>query len=130
MERSRTQVSGRTAFATHTGTRLRVFHRAEIEGRVFIHDDENLFNAALVNISAGGVFVRGLTSIPEGSLVRLVVKSANLESVVQATGTVVRVETGDRRGLAVEFTSISSKAREIIQNCVFERRMESSLKAA
>ncbi len=129
MERSRTQNKGRAQFAA-TGNRLRVFQRAEIPGRFLIHDDENLFVAALINISAGGIFLADLTGIPKGSTVRIVLKSPDLTSVVQATGTVVRVENGKRRGVAVEFTSISSRSREIIQNYVFERRMESSLKAA
>ena len=57
-------------------------------------------------------------ALPEGSQVRVVVKSAKLTDPIQATGTIIRVETEDRQGLAVEFTSISSHSREVIQNCV------------
>lgn len=110
--------------------RLRVFERARVSGFVMIHDEEHLFIAPLDNISAGGLFLNELVAIPAGKMVRIVVKSPRLEHPVQAKGTVVRIEKRDRKGMAVEFTSISSRAREIIQNCVFEARMESALKAA
>jgi len=112
------------------GQRLRVFERAAIGGQVLIHDETHLFIAPLTNISAGGLFVGQLVSIPEGKVVRIVVKSPKLENPVQATATVVRVQHNGVRGLAIEFTSISSRAREVIQNCVYEVRMESALRAA
>lgn len=112
------------------GRRLRVFQRAQLPGRVIVHDDTQLFIAPLENISAGGLFIDQLMNIPSGKSVRVVVKSPRLESPIQATGTVVRVERDDRKGLAIEFTSISSRARETIQNCVFETRMEKVLKVA
>lgn len=112
------------------GQRLRVFQRAAIVGEVIIHDDERLFIAPLSNISAGGLFIDELTNISKGITVRVVVKSPRLEHPVQAVGTVVRVEEKQRRGLAIEFTSISNTAREVIQNCVYETRMQTALKAA
>ncbi len=122
-------LTGQAFFKTE-GTRLRVFQRANISGQVMVHDDSHLYIAPLRDISAGGVFVDQLVSLSEGSLVRVVVKSSNLGEPVQATGTVVRVDNGQRNGLAIEFTSISSRARETIQNCVFETRMERALKVA
>lgn len=124
-----TNLSAKIKFKTE-GPRLRVFQRAAIEGSVILHDDNNLFIAPLENISAGGIFVEHLNSIPQGSQVRLVVKSAKLHAPIQAMGTVVRVEDSQRQGMAIEFTSISSRAREAIQNCVFETRMERVLKVA
>lgn len=112
------------------GRRLRVFQRAQLPGRVMVHDDTQLFIAPLENISAGGLFIDQLMNIPSGKTVRVVVKSPRLDSPIQATGTVVRVERDDRKGLAIEFTSISSRARESIQNCVFESKMEKVLKVA
>jgi c-di-GMP-binding flagellar brake protein YcgR len=49
---------------------------------------------------------------------------------IQAQGTVVRVERGGRRGLAVQFTSLNPTTRETIENFVFEARMETALKVA
>jgi len=118
------------AFFKNEGQRLRVFQRANIHGQVMVHDDAHLYIAPLHDISAGGIFIDELVSLSEGSFVRVVVKSKSLGEPVQATGTVVRVEKGNRQGLAVEFTSISSRARETIQNCVFEARMERALKVA
>jgi c-di-GMP-binding flagellar brake protein YcgR len=109
---------------------VRVFKRADVEGEVLFNSDTEFFIATLRNISAGGFFVECSVTIPAGQCVRVVIKSSKLEQPVQAIGTIVRVETKDRPGLAVEFTSISSRAREIIQNCVFEARMQSSLKVA
>lgn len=122
------KLGAQTKFEVSPGQRLRVFQRAAIPGEVLIHDDSQLFIARLNNISAGGIFIDDLTSLPHGSQVRIVVKSPKLDTAVQATGTVVRVENSGRRGVAVEFTSISSKSREVIQNCVFETRMETALR--
>lgn len=109
---------------------VRNFHRVQIRGHVMIHDEERLFIAPLDNISAGGLFINQLVSLPAGREVRVVVKSSKLQHPVQAIGRVVRVETDGRRGIAVEFTSISGDAKEIIQNCVFESRMENALQVA
>lgn len=128
--RTPSNLSGKASFKSGEGQRLRVFQRAKVAGQVLIHDEERLYIAPLQDISAGGIFVGQLVGIPKGRHVRIVVKSPKLETPVQAIGTVVRVEKNGKAGLAVEFTSISSRAREIIQNCVFETRMESALKAA
>lgn len=110
--------------------RLRVFPRANISGHVFIHDEEHLFIAPLINVSAGGVFVDKLVALGEGAVVRIVIKSPRLTQAIQATGTVVRIEKKDRNGLAVEFTSISADSRELIQNYVYESKMETALRVA
>ena len=54
--------------------RARAFPRANLPGRVYIHDEERLFIAPLDNISAGGIFIEGLTSFPQGRDVKIVVK--------------------------------------------------------
>lgn len=128
MFNSRSNFSNKACFEARPESRLRVFQRAEVQGEVLIHDDTRLYIAPLNNISAGGVFVDHLVSIPQGSQVRVVVRSPRLDNSVQAIGTVIRIEKQNRRGMAIEFTSISSKARELIQNCVFEARMEAALK--
>src|SRR4051812_36828670 len=97
---------------------VRTHVRAAIAGKVFIHDENRLFIAPLNNLSAGGFFVDRLVSIPEGSRVRVVIKSDSLNDAVQALGKVVRVETDGRRGLAVQFTAISKKARDVISKSV------------
>lgn len=111
-------------------TPVRSFHRAPIRGHVMIHDEERLFIAPLENISAGGLFINQLVSLPAGREVRIVVKSSKLQAPVQAVGRVVRVESDNRRGLAVQFTSLSNEAKAIIQNFVFESRMETALQVA
>jgi c-di-GMP-binding flagellar brake protein YcgR len=110
--------------------RLQVYKRAQVSGQVFIHDEDHLFIASLSNISAGGFFVDRLVDLTEGQVVRVVIKSPRLEKPIQARGTVVRIEKTDRQGTAVEFTSISSQARELIQACVFESKVETALKVA
>ena len=110
--------------------RLQVFQRASVAGEVLIHDEGHLFIAPLNNISAGGCFVDRLVSLHKGKLVRVVIRSPRFETPVQALGTVVRIEKDGRSGSAVEFTSISTRARETIQNCVVEFKMESALKVA
>lgn len=124
----KSSLSNRVRFQPSRGKRLQVFQRAKLPGEVLIHDEQQLFIAQLNNISAGGLFIDDLVGLSPGSKVRIVVKSDRLESAVQALGTVVRVEEEKRKGLAVEFTSISTRAREVIQHGVHESRMESALK--
>ncbi len=114
-----------------TKTNPRVHPRVRITGQVMIHDEERLFIAPLSDISAGGVFVNHLVTIPLGRTVKVIVKGPRFEKPVQAEGTVVRVDkSSGRQGLAVQFTGISEVARDAIQACVFESRMEAALKAA
>ncbi len=108
----------------------RVFPRAVLGGRVFIHDEEKLYIAPIQNISAGGVFINQLVMFPKGKTVRLVIKATRLAAPVQATGTVVRVENNGRSGLAVEFKSIATRDREAIQKFVSEEQIETTLKIA
>jgi len=77
--------------------------RHALSGRVFIHNEEQIFIAPLNNLSKGGLFVDRLVSIEVGQRVKVVVKSPSLPSPIQATGTVVRVETQTRLGTAVQF---------------------------
>lgn len=98
--------------------RARQFPRAAVVGRVYIHDENQLFIAPLNNISAGGLFIEGLTEIGCGQAVKIVVKSPSLAEPIQAQGAVVRVETATRRGLAVQFSHISKEAQMAISRCV------------
>jgi len=108
--------------------RLRAYERVNVSGDVVIHNEENLFIAPLANLSAGGCFVSGIETIAEGTEIKIVVRCKKLPHPVQARGTVVRVENGSRRGVAIEFTSITPKSRETIQTLVHELKMESALK--
>ena len=110
--------------------KVQVHKRAMVEGKVFIHDEEHLFIAPLNNISAGGIFIDQLIAIPEGSEVRVVVKSPGLNEAIQVSGKVVRVEQGSRKGMAIQFEEVSTRAKEIIEICVAEKRMQNVLKAA
>lgn len=113
-----------------SAARTRRHARAEMGGMVMIHNEERLFIAPLVNISAGGLFVSHLVTLPVGSEVKLIVKGERFSQPVQAEGTVVRVDTEHRLGLAVQFTQISEQSKEAIQANVYELRMEAALKAA
>ncbi|MBI1860809.1 MAG: PilZ domain-containing protein [Deltaproteobacteria bacterium] len=111
--------------------RLQVFKRVQLRGKVFIHNDDELYQASIGNISAGGLFLNDVTELKLGSVVRVVIKAQGLDMPIQAVGRVVRIEADDiRTGLAVEFTSISRQSREDIQNCVHEARMRDALKTA
>lgn len=103
--------------------RFQVFKRAELSGQVLIHDECQLFCVELKNISAGGLYLKDCSPLrwTEGRPVRVVIKAKGLATAVQAQGKVVRVEA--KKGLAVEFTSISHQNRSLIQDCVTEARM-------
>ena len=108
--------------------RLQLHRRAKVVGQVYIHNDERLFIAPLNNISAGGIFINGITSLRKGNNVKVIVKSPELDHAVQAKGKVVRIERSDRRGLAVEFTDISETTRQFIERCIDNTGLQSALK--
>jgi Tfp pilus assembly protein PilZ len=111
-------------------TRARKHPRAKTTGQVIIHNEQRLFIAPLDDISAGGLFVKQLVSLPIGSEVKIVVKGPGFSTPLQAVGKVVRVNHDNRKGIAVQFTQISDGDKESIQSAVFELRMEAALKAA
>lgn len=113
-----------------TYAKKQVFPRAGLTGQVIIHDDRNLYIAPISNLSAGGLFIEQLVNIPAGKQVKVVVKSDRLSTPIQIQGTVVRVERGGKRGLAVQFNEINADTKETIENFVFESRMETALKVA
>lgn len=104
--------------------------RIQLAGKVFIHDEDHLFIAPLNNVSAGGVFVDKLVSLPEGREVRLVIKSTRFSHPVQVTGKVIRVERGKRFGSAVIFSSISSAAKAVIESQVQENQSTGAVQLA
>ena len=46
------------------GVRGRIHLRADMQGQVIIHDGEKIYIAPLSNLSAGGVFIGLLDSLP------------------------------------------------------------------
>jgi PilZ domain len=130
MMRKPTQLNGTFKFNANIGSKFRIHPRVQLDGEVIIHDENRLYITSLNNISAGGVFVDNLTSIAQGRIVRVVIRSSRFKKPVQAKGTVVRIEDSKRRGLAIEFSILSSEAKTAIQQCVSETRMETALKVA
>lgn len=83
--------------------------RYSLAGRVFIHDEEQIFIAPLNNVSRGGLFMEKLVSLEVGQKVKVVIKSHSLSEPIHAHGTVVRVEMDQRWGTAVAFDWIDPK---------------------
>lgn len=108
---------------------LRTHHRVDMSGQVYIHDEQRLFIAPLKNISEGGVFIQGLTSLRLGKGVRVVIKCSAMAHPIQAKGRVVRVEDSKRKGSAVQFKELSVTDKTAIQTCV-EKNLEPVLYAA
>lgn len=102
---------------------VRKYPRANVNGLVFIHDDEQLKMVPALNISAGGVYVSRLTAFKPGTTVRLVIKCRDLSYPIQAVGSVVRVEKEGRQGTAVVFTNISLSSRERLQTFVLKSKL-------
>jgi len=92
------------------GNLQRKYPRVSLNGRVFIHDQEHIFIAPLNNVSRGGVFVDKLIALEPGHRVKVVIKSNELSSPLQASGVVIRVENEKRQGSAVEFDWIDPVA--------------------
>ena len=106
---------------------VRDMARVPVEGRVFIHDEEKLFIAPIVDISEAGCFVGQLTALTKGTKIRAVIKSQTLGEPIQIVGTVMRVETGTRPGVAIEFTSLSDDARKRIARHVTASKSQQKL---
>jgi hypothetical protein len=101
--------------------------RAQLEGRVFIHNDERLFIAPIVDISEEGCFVGQLTALTKGAKVRAVIKSQTLGQPIQIVGTVIRVETGNRTGVAISFEKLADEARKRIARLVSTSKSQEGL---
>lgn len=104
--------------------------RVMVAAQALIHDSEHLFIAPARNLSLGGVFLEQLVQIPLGTEVKLVLRSEGFKGPIQIKGKVVRIEEAGQRGLAVEFVSLTAAAKEAIESCVFNKRMEKALKIA
>ncbi len=104
------------------------YERISLQGTALIHDDDHLFAAPLENLSRGGLFLSQLTSMKQGQVVKLVIKSEELAVPFQAEGRVVRVESSERKGIAIEFISLKAFAVKLIENRVSEKTLESELK--
>jgi len=106
---------------------VRDMPRATVEGRVFIHNEERLFIAPIVDISEGGCFVGQLTALTKGAKIRAVIKSQTLGQPIQIVGTVIRVETGNRTGVAIGFTDLPDEARKRIARLVSTSKSQEGL---
>lgn len=106
--------------------KVQKYKRAVLPGHVYIHNDSRLFIAPLNNLSAGGLFIDGITALPVGNHVRLVIKSPSLDRAFQAKGKIIRIEKDARRGLAVEFAGLESELKEFINNSVHKKTDEVS----
>lgn len=102
--------------------------RISVKGIVYIHDDDHLYAAPLVNMSKGGMFLSQLTAINDSKAVKIVVKSDDLGVPFQATGKVVRVESDSRKGTAVEFISLKNEVKKLIEKRIQEKNLEDELK--
>lgn len=108
------------------GASVRTQIRVEVTGRVFVHNDEKLFIAPLVDLSEGGCFIGQLTSLKQGAKIRAVIKCPALEQPIQILGQVIRVENGARVGAAVSFTRIASDAQRKIVRLVQKMKDQTS----
>jgi Tfp pilus assembly protein PilZ len=117
--------TGGSGSAQHNA--VRDMGRAPVEGRIFIHDEEKLYIAPIVDISEAGCFVAHLTALTIGAKVRAVIKSPALGSPIQIVGTVMGVETGNRSGVAIGFTKVSDEARKRIARHVASSKSSQQL---
>lgn len=101
--------------------------RVTLEGRVFIHNDERLFIAPIVDINEQGCFVGQLTALTKGAKIRAVIKSQALGQPIQIVGTVIRVETGNRPGVAIGFTQLPDEAKKRIARLVATSKSQEGL---
>lgn len=113
------------------GLAARTHMRAEMEGRVFLHDQQRLFIAPLHNLSAGGLFINKLTAIPVGAEVKLIIKSPYFQFPIQLEGKVVRIESQleEKKGLAIQFINHNHQHAQIINETVLDVRKKMAQKA-
>lgn len=102
----------------------RVHERVPMDGRALVHDESRLFIAPIRNISAGGVYIDLLVSVPVGREVKIIIKSSSLPQSIAVTGTVVRVDYGPRMGLAVKFLDVPRDSRILLGNYLQQKLNE------
>ncbi len=102
--------------------------RVPLKGIAYIHDDEHLYAAQLNNLSKGGMFLSQLTALEDSKVVKIVVKSEDLGVPFQASGRIVRVESNNRKGTAIEFISLKNEVQKLIDKRVQEVALEDELK--
>jgi hypothetical protein len=105
----------------------RKYIRASVKGQVLLHNESKLLVAPLNNLSEGGVFVNGVTSLPEGSLVKLVIRSEFFKEPIQAEGKIIRIEKKERKGSAIQFTGMSVENLTDIKSSVLKAKKKEAL---
>jgi len=102
----------------HPANRARKHERFSVLAKVIIHNEEQIFIAPLDNISMGDLFVEKLISLELGNRVKVIVKSSHFTQPLQASGTIVRVETQDRVGSAVQFDWVQNDFEAILRKAI------------
>jgi type IV pilus assembly protein PilZ len=95
--------------------------RSEFVVRVNYRTVDSLFSEFASNINAGGIFVETDTPQPIGAKVELEFKLPGADQLVEVAGLVVRMEqgeSGDPRGMGIEFEKLSAEVRQQINEII------------
>ncbi len=110
-------------------TKGRRDHRAKIQARVYIHDNERLYIATTEDLSISGTFISGPLPFTPGQPVHVVIKLPKVDTAIQLQAVVVRVESRGQSGIGIQFTKIDENAHKLIQKCVWQTLVEEALKS-
>jgi uncharacterized protein (TIGR02266 family) len=98
--------------------------RCDLEAEITLESEHNFYTGFTQNISSGGLFIQTAAVRPLGSTFRVRFSLPGLNRAVESTVTVRWTrECGDpnRDGMGVQFTDLSSEAKEAINRFVRER---------
>ena len=101
----------------------RVLPRIEISGHVYIDTGRGVLHARLNNLSASGIFIDKHTAVSVGTEVQLSIKSLDIGNIDNIKGKVVRIETKNRRGLAIQFLEIDEAIKKKINSFIYMKQL-------
>lgn len=109
-------------------TGLQLYKRVELHGTAVVHDSKTVVVMEIVNMSESGIFLsKGKSGMfSPGKQVSLTLKGPQFPEPIHAKGKVVRLQASPN-GVAIEFTSLSRRARLQLQASVEEISVESFL---
>src|SRR5579864_5963100 len=105
--------SGADSRSTHPGTERRAHDRVAQSMPVHLHkgQEDERFDAKIVNISAGGVLIETEMPLSQNDLLTIDLDLAGEKEPIYVYGTVVR---NDARGVGVSFVRISEITADLI----------------
>lgn len=94
---------------------LRRSPRIRTDAMVDIAGTDVLLYHRISDISLGGICLESRVAEPVGTDVELTINFPDMNAYIETSGTVVRVDKGDRPVMAIQFTGLSEDANKLLE---------------